>query len=371
MRAEDRRRPLRLTRTRIRRVSIPARRARRGARWRSLRPRRRHLAARRTSITLTSSSGMSTKIGSACAAPACRACTRALQRENVSAPSRASRRRRRGAAPLRCPAARRRCVFAVERARVREKALFAADQVDDVELEPLRAVERRERHDVAGLLLVRRRSSSVSACKNAASAASCVASLPLAISRPSRLLNVRSSASTFAPPPRGDLRRAGLARRCPLFSPTRSASPRAATLACCRSMSSVLRNLADRASRAPCTPRARRRDTSSSASTRSIACHSVHPFASACEREPLDARLADAARRIVHDAPEAISSERFNASFRYARTSLTSLRSKNCCPPTTLCATPCSRSASSTGASTGRSSDRGRRIPSAGAPRRG
>jgi len=43
-----------------------------------------------------------------------------------------------------------------------------------------------------------------------------------------------------------------------------------------------------------------------------------------------------------------ISSLGFMQSFMYARTSFTSLRSKNCVPPTTRWATPCSRSASST-----------------------
>src|SRR5262249_23995347 len=39
----------------------------------------------------------------------------------------------------------------VERPRVRDEALFASEEIDDVELEALAAVERRERDDVAGV----------------------------------------------------------------------------------------------------------------------------------------------------------------------------------------------------------------------------
>ena len=81
---------------------------------------------------------------------------RALARGRA-APAPASRRRRRAAALPRCPRGSPASTHVVgrarvERARVREVALLAADEEDDVELEALAAVERRERDDVARVL---------------------------------------------------------------------------------------------------------------------------------------------------------------------------------------------------------------------------
>ena len=81
----------------------------------------------------------------------------------------------------------------------------------------------------------------VSAWRNAASACSCVASLPLATSRASRLPNVLSSASTL-PQRRAATSDEPLVASSSALKPMRSAKLRAAALAGIRSMRSILRS---------------------------------------------------------------------------------------------------------------------------------